>query len=101
MYTDELMVRQQQLLARSAQLRFTLAEQAQVLQRPLALLDQARHGLRWLQRNPQWPLGAVLVLLVLRPRRILLWTGRVWWAWGTFKRVRSWLATSPLRGLLP
>lgn len=101
MHTDKLIVRQQQLLARSAQLRFILAEQAQVLTRPLAVLDQARHSLGWIYRNPKWPLGALLVLLVLRPRRLLLWTGRVWWAWGIFKRVQNWVATSPLRGLLP
>lgn len=94
MNTDELVVRQQRLLLRSAQLRLALATQAQVLKGPLAVADQAHRGLKWLQNNPLWPLGALAVLLVLRPRRIVLWGGRAWWAWSSFKRVRNWL-TSP------
>lgn len=99
MHSDELIMRQQRLLARSAQLRLTLAGQAQSLIKPLAVADQVRNSLRWLYRNPLWPLGAVLVLVVLRPRRMLLWGGRAWWAWGSFKRVRSWLGTAPVQRL--
>lgn len=94
MSTDDLLVRQQRLLLRSKQLRRALADQAQVLKGPLALADQARCGLKWLHDNPLWPLGALLVLLLLRPRRMLLWGGRVWWAWSSFKRVRNWLTST-------
>ena len=94
MNTDELVVRQQRLLLRSAQLRLALAAQVQVLKGPLAVADQARSGLKWLYNNPRWPLGVLLVLLVLRPRRIVLWGGRAWWAWASFKRVRNGLTTT-------
>ena len=97
MNNDELLLRQQRLLARSSQLRLALADQAQVFKRPLAVADQAQASLQWLYRNPQWPLGALLVLVVLRPRRAILWGGRLWWAWNTFKRAQNWIATIPLQ----
>lgn len=95
MNTDELTGRQQRLLVRSAQLRLTLAHQAQVLKGPLAVADQARNGLRWLYDNPRWPLAALLVLLAVRPRRAVLWGGRVWMAWTTFKRLQDRLTGAP------
>lgn len=101
MNNDELVVRQQRLLMRSTQLRLALADQAQVFKRPLAVADQARSSLQWLNRNPQWPLAALLVLVVLRPGRALLWGGRLWWAWTTFKRARKWMTKLPLQRLPP
>lgn len=97
MNNDELVLRQQRLLLRSAQLRFTLADQSQAFKKPLALADQARDRLQWLYRNPQWPLGFLLTLAVLRPQRTLLWAGRLWWAWSAFKRVRNEMASHPLQ----
>lgn len=101
MNNDDLVLRQQLLLVRSAELRFTLANQAQVFKRPLAVADQAQGGLQWLYRNPLWPLGALLVLVVLRPRRAILLGGRLLWAWKTFKRARIWMASTSRQGLLP
>lgn len=97
MNNDELLLRQQRLLARSSQLRLTLADQAQVFKSPLALVDQLRNGLQWVYRNPHWPLGAMLVLAVMRPRRALMWGGRMWWGWKMFQRARKWSATRPSR----
>lgn len=92
-------VRQQHLLARSAALRLSLADQVQVLKTPLALADQARAGLQWLYRHPLWSLGTgVLMAVVLPkvlPKRALLWGGRAWGAWATFRRMRKQLATPP------
>jgi hypothetical protein len=97
MNNNELLLRQHRLLLRSARLRLTLADQSQVFKKPLALADQARNSLQWLYRNPQWPLGVLLTLAVLRPKRTLLWAGRLWWAWSAFKRVRSGMASHPLQ----
>ena len=88
---DELAARQQRLLIRSAELRVTLAHQAQALQGPLALADQAVSGARWLRSHPRWPLGALLAVAVLRPRRALAWATRLWWGWDLYKKARSWL----------
>lgn len=101
MKIDDVVVRQQRLLVRSAQLRLVLANQAQVLQRPLALADQARSGLQWLYRNPQWPLGVLALLVLVRPRRAMVWGGRLWWAWKTYKQTQHWLAKKPIPRQLP
>jgi hypothetical protein len=101
MNNDELALRQQRLLLRSAKLRLNLTDQVQVFKRPLAVADQTQASLQWLYRNPQWPLGALLVLVVLRPRRAIVWGSRLWWAWRTFKRAQNWIAKLPLQRLSP
>lgn len=95
MNNDELALHQQRLLMRSAQLRNAFASQAQDFKAPLALADQIRGAVTWLCRNPYWPLGTLLALSMIRPRRTILWAGRLWWAWKMFKRARNWIATRP------
>jgi hypothetical protein len=88
---DELLKRQQELLARSAQLRFALAEQTQVLKKPLAVADRARDLVGWLANHPAWPMTAFVVLFAMRPRRVLLWGGRLWWIYRSYHQARSWI----------
>jgi hypothetical protein len=95
MNRHELMLRQQQLLVRSAKLRLSLADQVLVLKRPTAIADKVGYGLQWLFRNPQWPLGALMILVVLRPRRAIDWGERLWRAWRLFQRTRNWVQTLP------
>ena len=97
MNNDDIVLRQQRLLARSAQLRVIFSEQTQALKKPFSWLDQARSSMVWLRHNPQWPLGAVLVLAVVRPRAAMRWGSRLWWGWQTFRRVRHWLDRNSLR----
>lgn len=95
-------VRQQRLLQRSAELRLSLANQAQGLKKPLAVVDKARAGVQWLYRNPIWPLGAGLLgALILPKRAMLLWGGRAWAAWSTFKRVRHVVETKSQKHRTP
>lgn len=68
-----LIQRQQQLLLRSTELRVTLARQAQVLKAPLSVVDQLRSGVQWLRRHPAWPMAALGLLSLTRPRRLLRW----------------------------
>jgi len=91
MANDELLLRQQQLLTRSAELRLELAQRAQVLTKPLAMADRARELVHWLASNPAWPAGAALALIVLRPRRALVWGGRLWWGWQSYRQARRWI----------
>jgi hypothetical protein len=81
--------RQQVLLLRSARLRQALADTLDPWRQPLARMDRWRAGLQWLKQHPVWPLSAVTVVALLRPRRTLVWARRLWWVWGTFKRVRQ------------
>jgi hypothetical protein len=97
MNNDDVVLRQQRLLARSAQLRLLLSVQTQALRKPLSWADQAMSSMAWLRHNPQWPLGAVLALAVVRPRGAIRWAGRLWWGWQSFKRVRQWLESNSLR----
>jgi hypothetical protein len=87
----ELSRRQQQLLIRSAELRVALAQQAQVLQAPLALADHVRTGVLWLRDHPQWPIGALILLALKRPRRTLRWAARLGWGWRLYQGVHRWL----------
>lgn len=88
MNNTDVLLRQQMLLGRSQQLRASLADQTRVFQRPLAAVDAAQRGLKWLYDHPLVPIGAVTLLLVLRPSRALRWTGRLWWMWQTWQRVQ-------------
>lgn len=88
MNNNDLLLRQQLLLRRSQQLRLSLADQARALERPLAAVDTVQRGLRWLYANPLVPLGALTLLVVMRPRRVIRWTARAWWLWQAWQRVR-------------
>jgi hypothetical protein len=91
------LLRRRRLLKRSAELRVTMAQQAQGLKTPLALADQLRAGVQWLVRHPEWPLGVAVALAVARPKRALRLAGRLWWVWTSLRRVQSWLALLPQR----
>lgn len=92
MTRDETLLRQQHLLVRSTQLRASLAHESHALQKPLALADQLQSGLHWLYHHPQWPLGTMLLLVIIKPRRAVVWGGRLWRAWKGFKRIKIWIA---------
>lgn len=91
MNNDKLLLRRQQLLLRSSELRVELAQQALIFRRPLALADKAQSSMLWLYRNPVWSLGALTILIALRPRRILTWGGGLWYAWTKLQGTRNWL----------
>lgn len=84
----ELIQRREELLLRSAELRRRLGEQTRPLRAPLAVADRTRDGLQWLRAHPQWPAGALLLLLVLKPRRTLRLAGLAWSGWRVVQRAR-------------
>ena len=83
---DELLQRREQLLLRSAQARAEWVQQADVLRRPLALVDRARAAAQWLLQHPEWPIGALLLVAVLRPGRMLRWAGFAWQGYALYRR---------------
>lgn len=88
----DLAARQQALRLRSAELRMQLAEQANdTLPRPLALADKFRVGVNWLKQHPEWPAGALVLLLVLRPRRAVRIVTLAWSGWRAMQGARRWL----------
>lgn len=93
----ELALERQRLQMRSAQLRDQLSDQsAALLTRPLWLADQTRSTVRWLGAHPLVLITAVVVAVVLRPRKTLRWGLRAWTVW---RNVRRWQQT--LRLLWP
>jgi len=89
----ELQLHQQRLLIRSTELRLQLRSDLQRLQGPAAVADQVRSGLLWLYHNPLWPAAALVLLLVLKPTRTLVWSGRLWWLWKYAPLLRRWRDT--------
>lgn len=87
----ELELRCRQLVARSSELRLGLAQDAQALARPLAWVDLARDGARWLHEHPLAWLAPLALLAALRPRRALRWARRLWRGWRAAKRAGRWL----------
>jgi len=84
----ELELERQALLARSAQLRIELGAQSAVLNTPLKWVDKARAGVHWLRHHPEWPLGALAVLVLLRPGRVVRWSAHLLWGWQLWRRAR-------------
>jgi len=89
---DELLRRRERLQLRSAILRQDWSQQVQVLRAPLGVADQARAATRWLVQHPEWPLGAAVLLLLLRPGRVLRWASYAWQGYGVYRRVQRVMA---------
>lgn len=90
-------MRQGMLLARSEQLRGQIGVHAQVLQAPLKTIDQVRalgrKAWAWLRANPAVPVGVVVAVAVMRPRRALRfgwrWSRRAWFGWSLYRRLQA------------
>ena len=91
MDNTDLLLRQQRLLLRSAQLRANWAQQTQAIQAPVALFDRARSGVQWLYRHPVPSAAGLLALAIWKPRRVLVWGRRLLGGWLTFQRLKEWL----------
>ncbi|HMO46453.1 MAG TPA: YqjK family protein [Rubrivivax sp.] len=93
---EELLRRRERLLLRSSLLRDDWSRQVQALRAPLGVADQARAGAQWLLQHPEWPIGAALVVLVLRPGRTLRWVSLALQGYGVYRRVQR-LMAKPVR----
>ena len=81
-----LLERQAQLQWRSSLLRDDLLLQVQAAGPALGWADRGVSAWRWLRSHPQWPLGGLLALAAVRPRRMLRWAGRSLWLWQLWRR---------------
>jgi YqjK-like protein len=78
---QQLLRRREQLVSRSAALRGDLLTQAGRLA-PLGLVTGgANRALTCVQQHPQWVLGGLVLVLVLRPQRLWRWSGRLLATW--------------------
>lgn len=88
----ELALRQQRLLARSAALRASFAEQAMVLDAPFAIADRVHDAACWAWQERMALIGAgTVVFVLLRPRRVFGIVRLGFRTWRRTLRARSWL----------
>ena len=57
--------------------------------------DQARAATVWLVQNPLWPLGGLVLFALLRPGRVLRWSGLALQGWAAYRRVQRLMDTIP------
>ena len=95
---DDLLRRRERLILRSAMLRQDWGRQVQGLRRPLNVADKAREATHWLVRYPEWPIGAALVIVLLRPGRALRWVSYGLQGYGIYRRVQRLMPHVPSRG---
>jgi hypothetical protein len=70
-------------------LRQEFTARALVWQPAFALADRGRTAWLWLRRHPALPVAVLVALLVARPRALLRWTKRGFFAWQTLARLRD------------
>lgn len=84
-----LLQRRAVLLARSGQSREQFGAVLDALERPAAIADQVRN-LAWrIRLRPQWLLVPAAAIAVLRPRKALAWSLRLWGAWKVWRQVMA------------
>jgi hypothetical protein len=81
-------LKKQRLVLRSAALREALAEDGQPLFPLFATADKVADGARWLRDRPGVVAGATAALFVLRPRFLLRWGRRAFFAWRTLRTLQ-------------
>ncbi len=80
--------RRRQLVARAAAQRTALAHDLAPWRARLALADRGIAALRYVRRHPALMVGAALLLVALRPRRVGTWLQRGWVVWQIGRRLR-------------
>jgi YqjK-like protein len=84
-----LVERREYLIAQAAAQRRMLAQDIEPWRTPLALTDQGLNALRYIRSNPKWLAGGLAVLVILKPRHMGKWLGRVWVAWQVIHSLRG------------
>ena len=83
---QDLQLRQERAVRRSAELRQDLGQQSACLIGPLVQAERAKDGLLWLQRHPVYMALIVAIVVALKPRNALSKLGRAWAVWRTVRR---------------
>jgi hypothetical protein len=91
-----LALKQQRLQLKSAALRAQWIGHAGGLKPLCNGVDRVGQGIRWLQGHPQalitTGVATGVALLVARPRTLLRWARRSFFAWQAWRKGRNWLA---------
>lgn len=76
-----LLLRQERILHRSAQLRTDLVVQSRMLVAPLEQVDRVHRGVLWLRRHPIYVAALAAAALAFKPRNAMSKIGRAWTLW--------------------
>ncbi|TRZ68362.1 MAG: hypothetical protein D4R98_02330 [Comamonadaceae bacterium] len=87
MRNNNLILRQQQLCERSAQLRFLWAQEIQCVKLPLSRGDNLIKSAAWISRKPVLPAVGAFLILAWQPKRAVVWGCRILWGWNVFQGV--------------
>jgi len=82
-------VRRAHLLARSEAERRDLSARVASWQAPFALADRSIAAARYLRRHPLIVAAAVALLVLLKPRRAIVWARRGFFLWRTWRWVSA------------
>lgn len=88
-HLDEVLRRRTVLQARSRIERGRITAQAATLLRPVGVADRASAIVRRLVSRPAWALVMAAATLLLRPRRVLAWSGPVLAAWRIWRELKG------------
>lgn len=91
----ELALKKQRLQIRSAALRADFSSHAAAWRPVFAIADQGQAALLWLRRHPAVPVAVLVALLVARPRVLLRWLKRGFFAWQVLAKLRVLLSARP------
>lgn len=81
----EIRARRAHLMASAAVERERIRNQLRTWEAPLALVDTGISAARYLRRHPEWIVGPMVLLAILRPRRALAWTRNAVVAWRAWR----------------
>ncbi len=82
----ELLRRRERLLMRAEMQRNELAGLVQTWQTPIRVVDGGLEVVRTLRAHPLLWVAPVALLVALRPRRALRWSGKAWTVWRLWRR---------------
>lgn len=81
--------RRERIVAQAAVQRQTLSRHVEPWRMPLAVADKAITAVQYLKRHPGGIVGITVLLVALRPRRIVTWLERGWISWQLLQSLRS------------
>jgi hypothetical protein len=82
-------VRRERLVEQAAAQRMAMGQAIEPWRAPLELADQGVNALRYVRRHPEWLIGGIVLLAVVRPRALGTWLGRGWVAWRLLHKLRD------------
>jgi hypothetical protein len=89
---EQIRARRVRLIARAELQRDEIAREVEVWAPAIGVIDRGIAGYAWLRAHPGVLVAAGAVLLVLRPRRTLKWSLRLYSGWQTYRRLTALLA---------